>query len=227
MITKDNLHFLKQLEKNNNRDWFTENKGTYIQQHQNTIDFADELLELLRKHDRIENESGKKSLMRIYRDVRFSKDKSPYKTNWGLHFKRATKSLRGGYYVHIKPGECFVGGGFWGPESSDLKLIRDGIVSEESTLRKILKDKTFVQFFGADGLHGESLKNVPKGYDKESSAADLLQLKQYLIKRDFSDQEVFSADFIQEVNRTFIALRPFFDFMSYHLTHDANGEPLV
>lgn len=227
MITKDNLNFLKQLEENNNRDWFTANKDFYIKQNQNTVDFAEELLNLLKQHDHIENESGKKSLMRIYRDVRFSKDKSPYKTNWGLHFKRATKQLRGGYYVHLKPGECFVGGGFWGPESSDLKLIRDGIIAEENTLRKILTDQTFVKYFGKEGLHGERLKNVPKGYDKESTAADLLQLKQFLIRRDFTDQEVLSPGFAQEVNRSFIAIRPFFDFMSYHLTHDANGEPLV
>ena len=227
MISKENLAFLSELKDNNDRDWFTENKSRYVEQHENTIDFADEVLELLNKHDDISNVSGKKSLMRIYRDVRFSKDKSPYKTNWAGYFKRATDQLRGGYYFHIEGDHAFVGGGFWKPESADMKLIRDAIITDESEFRKIISAKKFKEFFGETGIHGEKLKNVPRGYDKESSAGDLLKFKQFLIRRDFTKKEVLSPDFVKQVNETFKALRPFFDWMSYALTHDGNGEPLV
>ncbi len=226
MITKANLKFLKDLSKNNNREWFTENKKIYESQLENTVDFATELLELMQKHDHIENASGKKVLMRIYRDVRFSKDKSPYKSHWGGGFQRATKQLRGGYYFHIEPGQSFVGGGFWGPEPSDLKLIRAAIAADEKGLRKILNSKSFVSFFGDQGLHGEKLKTVPKGFEKDDSALDLLQLKQFLIRHDFSDTDVMSADFAKKMNEAFKAMRPFLDWMTYAVTHDSNGVPL-
>ena len=158
MITKSNFTFLKNLAKNNDRDWFGANKTTYEEEYNFVISFADELLELLSKHDNIENQTGKKSVMRIFRDVRFSKDKSPYKSHWGLHFKRATKQLRGGYYLHIEPGNTFVGAGFWGPEPSDLKLMREGISADEKTIRKILNSTSFRDNFGEHGLHGEALK---------------------------------------------------------------------
>ena len=227
MITKENVQFLKKLAKNNNRDWFTENKSNYLVQHESTIEFADEVLELLKTHDEIDNPTGKKSLMRIYRDVRFSKDKSPYKTNWSGYYKRSSAERRGGYYFHIAPGDSYAGGGFWKPDSSDMKLIRDAIVSDESGLRKILAAKNFKKYFGDLGLHGDKLVNVPRGYDKESSAGDLLRLKQFLIRANFTEEDVLSKDFAVKVDEVFVALRPFFDWMSYTLTHDGNGEPLV
>ncbi len=226
MITKSNFTFLKNLAKNNDRDWFGANKTTYEEEYNFVISFADELLELLSKHDNIENQSGKKSVMRIYRDVRFSKDKSPYKSHWGLHFKRATKQLRGGYYLHIEPGNTFVGAGFMGPEPSDLKLMREGISADEKTIRKILNSTSFRDNFGEHGLHGEALKSVPKGFKADDAAADLIKLKQFLIRKDFSDAEVLSDDFAKKANDAFKAMRPFLDFMSYTLTHDSNGIPL-
>ncbi|MFZ9955899.1 MAG: DUF2461 domain-containing protein [Flavobacteriales bacterium] len=226
MITKSNFTFLKNLAKNNDREWFGANKTTYEAEYNFVISFADELLALMNKHDKIENQTGKKSVMRIYRDVRFSKDKSPYKSHWGIHFKRATKQLRGGYYLHIEPGNTFVGAGFWGPEPSDLKLIREGISADEKTIRKILNSKSFIENFGEYGLHGEALKSVPKGFDANDAAADLIKLKQFLIRKDFKDEEVLSADFAKKANEAFKAMRPFFDFMSYTLTHDSNGIPL-
>jgi uncharacterized protein (TIGR02453 family) len=226
MITKSNFTFLKNLAKNNDREWFGANKTTYEAEYNFVISFADELLALMNKHDKIENQTGKKSVMRIYRDVRFSKDKSPYKSHWGIHFKRATKQLRGGYYLHIEPGNTFVGAGFWGPEPSDLKLMREGISADEKTIRKILNSKSFIENFGEYGLHGEALKSVPKGFDANDAAADLIKLKQFLIRKDFKDEDVLSADFAKKANEAFKAMRPFLDFMSYALTHDSNGIPL-
>jgi len=225
-ITKENLEFLNELKSNNNREWFTESKPRYIEQHENTISFADDVLELLKKHDKIDNVSGKKSLMRIYKDVRFSKDKSPYKTNWAGYYKRSTSDLRGSYYFHIAPDECFVGGGFWKPESIDMKLIRDAMVADEKGYRKVVGSKKFKEFFGIEGVYGEKLKNVPRGYDKESTAGDLLRMKQFLIRKSFSKEEMLSDGFAKKVDQTFKALRPFFDWMSYALTHDGNGEKI-
>ena len=110
-IKPSNIQFLKALSENNNREWFTENKKHYEQEHADIVAFADALLAKMNEHDVIETPSGKKSLFRIYRDVRFSKDKSPYKTNWAGGFTRATAARRGGYYFHLQPdGESFIGG---------------------------------------------------------------------------------------------------------------------
>lgn len=223
-LSKSNLEFLQNLKKNNNRDWFTENKKEYEKQHAETISFAEAVLAEMQKHDNIETLNGKKSLMRIYRDVRFSKDKAPYKNNWGGGFRRATKMLRGGYYFHIEPGACFVGGGFWSPEPADLLRIRKEISLNTEEFRKILNSKSFKTVFGE--LQGEKLKTVPKGFDKEDEALDLLQFKQFLISKSFTDKEAMEPDFYLKVNETFKAMRPFLDFMSTALTTNENGELL-
>ena len=180
-ISKANFNFLKQLKKNNDRDWFNTHKDEYLIQHQNTIDFADALLLEMNKHDNIETPTGKKSLFRIYRDVRFSKDKSPYKTHWAGGFKRSTKQLRGGYYFHIEQGNTMVGGGFWSPNKDDLQRIREDIASDDTGLRKILTSKSFKDTFGT--LDGEQLKTCPKGFNKEHPAIDLLRYKQFIISK--------------------------------------------
>lgn len=223
-IKKSNIDFLKKLTKNNNRDWFAENKSTYISEHENLIAFADSVLLEMQKHDHIETASGKKALHRIYRDVRFSKNKDPYKNNWSGSFKRATNQLRGGYYFHIEPGNCFVGGGFWGPNKDDLLKVRKAIESDQEEFRKIFESKEFKSVFGE--LLGDQLKTAPKGFDKESSAVDLLRYKNYIIKHDFTEEEVLSKDFHLKVNQVFKSMRPFLDLMSYVLTTDENGVPL-
>jgi uncharacterized protein (TIGR02453 family) len=220
-ISKSNFDFLNLLSKNNNRDWFNANKDEYVKQHENTIAFADSLLLELNTHDNIETPSGKKSLFRIYRDVRFSKDKSPYKNNWSGGFKRATKKLRGGYYFHIQPGNTLIGGGFWGPNKEDLQRIREDIASNDTELRNILADKTFIDTFGE--LHGEQLKTCPKGFNKEHPAVDLLRFKQFIIYKKYKDKEVLSSDFSSKVNDAFKKMRPFLDYMSESVTTDANG----
>ncbi|MBL4594686.1 MAG: DUF2461 domain-containing protein [Flavobacteriales bacterium] len=224
-ISKANFNFLKQLKKNNDRDWFNTHKDEYLIQHQNTIDFADALLLEMNKHDNIETPTGKKSLFRIYRDVRFSKDKSPYKTHWAGGFKRSTKQLRGGYYFHIEQGNTMVGGGFWSPNKDDLQRIREDIASDDTGLRKILTSKSFKDTFGT--LDGEQLKTCPKGFNKEHPAIDLLRYKQFIISKKFTDKEVLSPDFHKKINDTFKKMRPFFDYMSESVTTDLNGESIV
>ena len=183
--------------------------------------FAEAVLGEMNKHDNIETISGKKSLFRIYRDVRFSKNKAPYKTQWSSHFKRATAALRGGYYFHIEPGNCFVGGGFWGPNSEDIGRIREEIAADDASLRKIISSKSFKENFGQ--LEGEQVKSAPRGYAKDHPAIDLLKYKQMILWKKFTDEEALKDDFFKEVNKTFKAMRPFLDYMSVVLTTDANG----
>lgn len=221
-IHPSGLYFLKTLKENNNREWFNAHKPEFIKEQNLVEAFAEELLGKLATHDLIETESGKKSLHRIYRDTRFSNNKTPYKTNWSGGFKRATKFRRGGYYFHIEPGNSFVAGGFWGPEPQDLKLIRDDIAFDPAPLRKILSAKAFVARFGT--LQGEQLKTTPKGFDANHEAINLLRFKQFTLVKHFSDKEVLSADFLKEVNLTFQAMRPFLDYMSDVLTTDPNGQ---
>ena len=223
-IKKSSIDFIQKLKRNNNRDWFAIHKSEYEQNRENLIEFADGLLVKLNQHDNIETVSGKKSIYRIYRDIRFSKDKTPYKTYWSGSFKRATKLLRGGYYFHIEPKNSFLGGGFWGPSSADLKLIRENILIYGDELKEILNSKEFVNTFGK--LQGEQLKTVPKGFDKNHKHIDLLRYKQFLLIKNFSDKEVLSTDFEDKLNEGFKAMRPFFNFMSEALTTDANGELL-
>ncbi|OKS85429.1 DUF2461 domain-containing protein [Mucilaginibacter polytrichastri] len=215
------LIFLKLLAQNNNRDWFNAHKEQFIEQQTYIEAFAGLLLAELNTHDVIETLSGKKSLYRIYRDTRFSTDKTPYKGGWSGNFKRATKLRRGGYYFHIEPGNNFVGGGFRNPNAADLKLIRNDIAFDDAPLRNILQSESFISTFNV--LQGEQLKTVPQGFDANNAGIDLLRYKQFLLIRKFTDEEVLSSSFLKEASRTFKNMRPFFDYMSSVLTTDING----
>ena len=225
LIPASALEFLKLIKQNNNRDWFNAHKERYLQELAHLERFADAVLHELNKEDVIETPSGKKSLHRIYRDTRFSKEKTPYKTNWSGGYRRATKLRRGGYYFHIEPGNSFIAGGFWGPNAEDLKRIRDEIAFDAAPLRKILKAKHFIKTFGA--LQGEQVKTTPKGYDAGNEGIDLLRYKQYLLTRPFTDKEVLDPSFVKETVSTFRYMRPFFDYMSEVLTTDINGISVI
>lgn len=220
-VHSSSFDFLKLLKQNNNREWFHENKAVFQNELGQIEEFAEALLRDLNIHDLIETVSGKKSLYRIYRDTRFSKDKTPYKTHWSGSFKRATKLRRGGYYFHIEQGNSFVAGGFWGPSPQDLKLIRDDIAFDSIPLREILGSTSFVSTFGT--LKGEQLKTTPKGFEPNDEAIDLLRYKQFLLIKNFSDKEVLGTGFLQQVDQTFKNMRPFFDYMSEVLAGDQNG----
>lgn len=220
-IKPSQLEFLNLLKKNNNRDWFNEHKERYLKELADMEAFAADLLAEMNRHDVIETATGKKSLHRIYRDVRFSKEKTPYNTHWGGGFKRATKQRRGSYYFHITPGNSFIAGGFWGPEPGDLKRIRDEFAYDAKPFRKILKNKNFINSFGS--LQGEQIKTSPKGFDAGDDAIDLLRYKQFLLIKRFTDKEVLSDNFIKTVNDTYRHMRPFLDYMSELLSTDTNG----
>ncbi|MFK8101056.1 MAG: DUF2461 domain-containing protein [Saprospiraceae bacterium] len=221
VIPKSALQFLKNLSKNNDRDWFAKNKSKYETAHAALKIFKDAVGKEMGKYDNIE----KVKLHRIYRDVRFSKNKLPYKKSFSGSLSRATNQLRGGYYWHIEPGgNSIVGGGFWGPNSEDLKRIRQHIAFDDQPLRKILKSAKFKKQFGT--LQGEQLKTAPRGFEKDHPAVDLLRYKQLYAFRTFTDAEVLDEKFLAELVKTFLALRPYFDYMSEILTTDLNGVPL-
>ncbi len=218
------LNFLSVLKKNNNREWFNENKSLYLEAHGQLVAFADALLGKMNVHDQIETPTGKKSLFRIYRDVRFSKDKTPYQTHFSGGFRRATWQLRGGYYFRIEPGNSMIAGGFWGPSADDLKHIRQQVAQDDVPLREVLSDKKLKSYFGQ--LVGEQVKTAPKGFSKEDPAIDLLRFKQFILTHSFSNDEVVAPDFLEKVDQGFKNMRPFFDYMSEILTTDLNGAPL-
>ncbi|MES2519283.1 MAG: DUF2461 domain-containing protein [Bacteroidota bacterium] len=219
---KNGLKFLEQLKENNNREWFANHKPEFDLIVKENKVFFNQIYDELQKHDSL-NEIH---IFRIYKDVRFSKDKSPYKTNLGAGYSRTKPHLRGGYYLQIEPNNSFVGGGFWSPNSEDLLCIRKEFEADTTEIEKITSDDTFVKYFGE--LKGEDgVKTAPKGFDKNHPAIDLIKKKQYVVMRKFTDQEVLSDDFQQEVIATFLAMRPFFDYMSELLTTDLNGQSLL
>ncbi len=224
-IQKTTLKFLKDLAKNNNRPWFEAHRGEYEAAHKNMVTLADQVLAEMAKHDEIEHTTGKGSLHRIYRDVRFSKDKTPYSPRLSMGMQRATRLRRGGYYVHIEPGQSFIGCGFWGPNPEDLRRIRQDIDQDADTWRKLLKSKGIKDIFGE--MQGEQLVNAPKGYERDHPAADLLRYKQYVFRHFYQDDEVLADDFAKKVSGHFKAIRPWLDHMSEVLTTDLNGELTV
>lgn len=216
-IDKSTFKFLTDLRKNNNREWFEKNKETrYKKAHEDMIHFMDSLIAEMKKVDNIEAMSGKKSLFRIYRDVRFSKDKSPYKPFFGGRIKRATNWLRGGHYIHIEPENSFIAGGFFSPNPGDLKLIRDEIAHDAKPLREILEDPDFKSTWG--GFEGEAVKTSPRGFDSDHPDIDLIRFKQFHLSSHFTDEEVLSEDFVFEVVKSFLVIRPYFNYMSEVLT---------
>ena len=221
-INRSTLNFLKDLAAHNDREWFAEHKETYTEAQQNMIDFVDALIVTMNTHDVLENESGKKSLFRIYNDVRFSKNKAPYKTRFAFSLQRATKARRGGYYVNITPGGSFLACGFFGPNPEDLKRIRQDIDVNYEDWNTLLDSESIRTVFGE--LRGEQVATSPKGYSKDHPAIGLLRHKQFIFRREFSDQEVLADDFSDRISNSFQALRPWLDYMSQVLTTDLNGE---
>ena len=141
------------------------------------------------------------------------------------HFTRSGKRLRGGYYLRIRPGESFLAGGFWQPEKEDLLRIRKEFEMNTSEIRGIINESKFVSHFGK--LKGEELKTAPRGFDKEHPDLDLIRMKQFIITREFTDQEVLATNFLKEINTSFEVMRPYFDYMSELLTTDLNGVSLI
>lgn len=222
LITPAVFSFLKTLEKNNNRDWFTAHKKEYDVLKDGMKSFFTALGEQVKRHDDIE---GVK-IFRIYRDVRFSKNKTPYKINFSSSLSRAGVRLRGGYYIHIQPNNAsFIATGFWGPEKHDLLRIRKELELDATEFRRVIGAKQLKSIWGE--LKGEEVKTAPKGFDKAHENIDLIRKKQFIFSRSFTDKEVLDSNFMREVSKSFKAIRPYFDLMSDVLTTNLNGESLL
>ncbi|MBX3061381.1 MAG: DUF2461 domain-containing protein [Anaerolineae bacterium] len=206
------LEFLRELRLNNNKQWFEAHRVQY-QAAQRA--FEDLVTELILRFDDIESLSGitaKECIFRIYRDVRFSPDKSPYKINMGAGISARGKNAKGNeYYLHIQPdGESFLGGGMYIPSSDDLRNYREAVARKPEKLRKLLGDKNFVRVFGK--VEGEQLKTAPKGYAPDHPAIDLLRYKQMVASLPLPDDVVTSSDLSDLLLDSCKVLKPFLDY---------------
>ena len=225
IVQKNTFDFLKRLAANNNREWFNANREQYEQAKENAEQFVDALIRKMNIHDRLETPSGRKSIYRIYNDVRFAKDKSPYNPRFAGYLKRSKPFLRGGYYFWIRPGGTHIACGFSYPNPNDLKRIRQDIERNYPDWNKLLKSKSIQSNFGK--MKGEQVKTAPRGFQPDHPAIALLRYKQFWFEHSFTDKEVLAPDFLINVNKTFKSIRPFFDYMSEGLTTDLNGESVV
>jgi uncharacterized protein (TIGR02453 family) len=216
-ISKETFQFLVDLKKNNNRDWFKKNKKTYEAAKANFEEFIDALIGRISKFDPgVKDLKAKDCVFRIYRDIRFSKDKSPYKTHFGAHITPTTKKSeihsRAGYYIHLAPGDSMLAGGAYLPESKWLTKIRAQIDQNASALKKVLNGKDFKEYFGE--MEGEKLKTAPKGYPKDHPEIELLRHKSLLAHHSCPDKRVLGKDFLEHCSTVFKALKPFDDFLN-------------
>jgi uncharacterized protein (TIGR02453 family) len=215
MISKDIFHFFNELKHNNNRDWFQSQKPRYEKNKQNFI-FVLELLihEISQFDSSIKGQQPKDCLFRINRDIRFSKDKSPYKSNMGAFITpQGRNSGFAGYYVHLEPGSSMLAGGIYMPASNVLKAIRQEIYNNFEEFEDIVNDETFVQFFGNE-FFGEKLKTRPKGFDENFRGIEYLKLKHFTVSKPLSDAKVISSDFVHEAVETFEAMYPLNRFLN-------------
>ena len=213
--------FFTALSKNNNREWFTEHKSEFKALEAQVKVFGNTLSERLNVHDSID----RFKLFRIYRDVRFSKDKTPFKTHFGLTWHRTKPVLRGGYYLHLAPNNNFLACGFWDPNPADLMRIRKEWELDAASFREVVDSPDFKNVWGS--LQGNTLKTAPRGFDKQHPDVDLLRYKQLIFSISFTNKEVASSDFMDTVQYALQSARPFVDYMSEVLTTDLNGESLL
>ncbi len=221
-ISKSNFIFLNKLKKNNHRDWMQENKKEYLANEKILKAFYASIETQLN----ITDEISKVKVFRINRDVRFSKDKTPYNIHRSVSFSRAGTQRRGGYYLRIEPGKSAMAGGFFSPESPDLLRIRREFEMDSTEIRTILSQKDFKKAFS--GFNQDyKVKTAPRDFNKEDPNIDLIKLKSYFVVHNFTDKEVLSKDFEENVMHHFLLLRPYFDYMSDVLTTDLNGVSLL
>ena len=220
MVLSSSVSFFKKLKKNNNREWFAENKPKFKELEIEIKAFGEELKDRLNEFDNVD----RFKLFRIYRDIRFSKDKTPFKTHFGLYWNRLKPRLRGGYYLHISPNNNFLACGFWDPNPKDLYRIRKEFLHDANEFRKILKSKEIYSIWG--NLEGTELKTAPRNFDKNHPDIDLIRKKQFVFKINYSDKEVLEKRFIDKIELSLKAIRPFLNYMTDVLTTDENGESI-
>jgi uncharacterized protein (TIGR02453 family) len=217
MLQSATIKFLKDLNKNNNKPWFDKNRLVF---QDAKADFAQLIQTIVDKHGKkdetIKDLKAKDCMFRINRDVRFAKDKSPYKNNFGASINRGgKKSVYAGYYFHCQPGEAFVGGGLWVPMPPDLKKVRQEIDYCFTEFKKILSSKQFKKVFGDNNKDAEvSLVKVPQGFDKDNPAIEYIKLKSFLAMKRIDDKALLSKDLIKTTLEAYDALQPLIEFIN-------------
>ena len=223
MLSKDSLKFLEDLKANNNRDWFFENKKRYEAYKKDYHQLVADFLTVMKPLDAsLEMLEVKNCTFRINRDIRFSKDKSPYKDHMGIWLSGGSKgNNRAGYYIHIAKEASFIAGGFYCPEADDLKKIRREIAFFYEDLEEILANKEFKKIFGYfDKNESNVLKNPPRGYEKDHPAIEYLKLKSFETSQKFAMDEILQPDFVAKMCQKLLLLKPLNDFMNRAVTSE-------
>jgi uncharacterized protein (TIGR02453 family) len=215
MLSSSTVSFLKNLEKNNDRNWFEEHKPAYLKAKENFEDFITAVItEFAQKDPLFLHHKAKDTIFRIYRDVRFSKNKNPYKTHLSSYIaKGGRKSPDAGYYIHIQPGnKSFMAAGLWMPESPQLKAVRQEIDYNYQSLLQILHKPAFKKVFPE--VEGETLKKPPQGYTADNPALPLLMKKSFIVSSPISDKELTADSLVQSIVQKFLLAKPFVDFLN-------------
>jgi uncharacterized protein (TIGR02453 family) len=218
LLQRSTLRFLTLIKENNNKPWFDENREKYEIARADFEEFVNQLLQKMILFDPdLKDLEAKKCMFRINRDVRFSKNKMPYKLNISASFnKGGKKSINAGYYFHLQPGDkSFIGGGLWSPEPAELKKVRQEIDYSFPEFKKIINAAGFKKIYGdLEREKGQVLVNVPKGYEKENPAAEFLKLKSLIATKNLRDTEVESNSFLEETAIAFRTLLPLIKFIN-------------
>ncbi|MCK9612088.1 MAG: DUF2461 domain-containing protein [Bacteroidales bacterium] len=213
----DIFNFLRQLSKNNNRDWFEVHRKQYENALKYFVEIADKLIAGISSFDKgISGLNSRQCIFRIYRDTRFSKDKTPYKTNFGAFFNKSGKKVHeAGYYCHLEPGNSFLAGGIYMPDNNVLKLLRQEIYYNFDEFEKIIKASDFVEFFKR--IEGDSLLLPPKNFPKEFKGMGYLKLKDYTVVHAYHPEKMNMEQFLNYCIKIFKAMKPFNDFLNQAL----------
>jgi uncharacterized protein (TIGR02453 family) len=219
ILNPEILAFLSSLEKNNNREWFEKNKSLYLNAKNSFDDFVMVLIQTAKSIDPdIGYLEPKNCTFRIYRDIRFSKEKTPFKTNFGAYISKGGKNSEwAGYYFHLEPSESFIAGGKYMPQGPALKAIREAIFYEPENFRAILEKPDFKKRF--KGIMGEALKTAPQGYPKDHPDIDLLKYKAYAVYQPLSAQILKSPDLLDEITSAWKELKVLNDFLNRAMEH--------
>jgi len=210
LITKETFLFLKQIKLNNNRPWFEKNRHRYEKARAEYLGFATKLINGIRTIEPIPEKEPVKYIQRIYRDIRFSKDKTPYKSHFSSVIERGPENRQCPLYIQIQPGGSMMGGGIWDPSAETLRKVRQEIDYNHAILRKIINTKSFLNYFGK--ISGARLTRPPKGYEADNPSIELLKFKQLYVERSFDDELVLSHHLIPEILKSYKAALPFFTF---------------
>lgn len=216
MLQSSTLKFLKDLQKNNNKPWFDSHRAQYEAGRSDFYAMVEKLITAISRFDApIGQLSVKQCVFRINRDVRFSKNKDPYKNNMACYFNHAGKNgLGAGYYLHIEPGKSFAAGGIWVPEPQVLAGIRQEIDYNFADWKKIIESKNFKNNFTEGIKSNDKLVRPPKGYDDTNPAIEYLKMKSFIVTRSFTDSDLQQSNFIPQVAKTFSHMKPLIDFLN-------------